>query len=275
MASGGANDQRHQQPTRLSEHVQRLGITAEPRLEGVGADAEYDGGAPFPQTAIEHGIHQIEIEIEFVIELIIETGVHRVVRRLSMQRPTESNDSSVLEDGDQLDVAVQPQAHLMQELDRNKLHLHRRPVGHLMIQGVNFGSVRSHDLLRIGQDRYLESGIPQLAPGTVDFPAIVVLQRRTVLRKILEHRLEIVRRRRRKSTIAKLQQWLGPAQIAVSELLVNDGIGFGLGRQIADNAIQHREYLWTSGALCEPQSVETCSNWKPADEQLQMPQPRK
>ncbi len=93
-------------------------------------------------------------------------------------------------------------------------------------------------------------------------------QGRTVLRKIVEQWLEQVHWRSRNSTISKSQQRLGPCQIALPELLVNDCIGVGLARQITKNGIQHSKNLWTCRALREPQSMVAGANRKPADDKL-------
>ena len=80
----------------------------------------------------------------------------------------------------------------MQELDRNSLRSDGGPVGHLMIKGVDLGSVRAQDLFRRAQYDGLQSRIAQLAPRALDLVTIVISQGRTVLRKILERRAETV-----------------------------------------------------------------------------------
>src|SRR4051794_38658501 len=192
-----------------------------------------------------------------------------------MDIPAEGNDPRLLADCEQLDLTVQPQRQLMQELDRKDFDLYGRPVGHLLIQGMNLGSVRSQDLFLIAQDDNLEPRVPQFALGAVDLLAIVRLQGRTVVRKILKHRSEKVHRRRGNSIISEVEQRFRPCQIRFSELLINDCIGPDLGRQIADNSIQYRENLCACRGLRERESTMPCPDRQPTDEKLQTPQPRR
>ena len=79
---------------------------------------------------------QIEIEIKFVIEAIVEAAIHRVKRRPIMDIPTERDNPGVLADREARS-GHSTRGQLMQELDGKNLDLHRGLVGHLMIEGMN------------------------------------------------------------------------------------------------------------------------------------------
>jgi len=61
-----------------------------------------DASNPFAERPIEAGIHQIEIQIELVVQPIIETGVGHVIGRSVVKTPAERDDSRVLEQRDEI-----------------------------------------------------------------------------------------------------------------------------------------------------------------------------
>src|SRR5437588_99791 len=101
------NDERHEWSASLHEGVQRLGIASESCLECTRSLASLNPRWLLAQGAIEPGIHQVEIEVGFRVQLVIETSEQHVKSRVVRQAPAEGNNPRVLGKEDEIDLPPQ------------------------------------------------------------------------------------------------------------------------------------------------------------------------
>ena len=117
------DDPRHQRPQPFGEHVERLRIAADPRLEDACGLPDLDPRHALAQGAVEARIHKVEVEVELVVQPIIETGIKHAVGRAGVQAPAERNDPRVPGVCDELDFAGKPGRQLLEKLDRKDFQI--------------------------------------------------------------------------------------------------------------------------------------------------------